>query len=424
MPEQAVQRSLDDWLGYIDGVHPRQVEMGLERVSGVAARLGIARPAPLSVIVAGTNGKGSTTVALEQLLLGLGLKVGSTLSPHVERFNERIRLQGLEADDAAICEAFAAVEAARAGTSLTYFEYAALAALYLFRQHEVDVAVLEVGLGGRLDAFNLVDADLAIVTSIGLDHQDYLGTDLDSIGREKAGVFRPGQRVVLGRVSRSVHEAASALACATLTLDAEVQVAEHADRWDYRCEPLGLSREGLVRGALAPSNCALAITAAAWLTGRTDLDARPLAEAMLPGRMEHFRLDGRLLILDVAHNPAGAAFLAEQLGQRYPGRRYVAVLGMLADKDAAGVGEAIAAIVREWVVVGTPGPRGQSAASLAERLGRPARTAIDMADGLSHAVSLTKAGDGILAFGSFSAVEQARALVVEPLRREELERRA
>ncbi|MGE0622510.1 MAG: folylpolyglutamate synthase/dihydrofolate synthase family protein [Pseudomonadales bacterium] len=414
MAELAVQRTLDDWLAHIDGIHPRQMDMGLERVSAVAARLGVRRPAPRSVIVAGTNGKGSTSVALECLLIAQGLTVGTTLSPHVSRFNERIRVNGREAEDACLCEAFAAVEAARGDTSLTYFEYAALAALHVFLRAGVDVAILEVGLGGRLDAFNLVDADLAVVTSIGLDHQDYLGTDLESIGREKAGVFRAGQKVVLGRVSRSVHDAAAGLGCPTLVLDRDIRIAEHLNTWDYRCEAVALECDAIPRGALAPSNCALAMTAAAWLTGVSDLDARPLATATIPGRMEHHRLGGRDVILDVAHNPAGVAFLAEQLNLRFPGRRYVAVLGMLADKDAAGVGEAMAGLVREWVAVATPGVRGQSAQSLADRLGRPARTAADMADGLNLAVSLTEAGDGILAFGSFSAVEQASALFTRP----------
>jgi len=418
MAEQAVRRRLDDWLRYIDGVHPRQVDMGLDRVSEVAARLDVRKPAGRSVIVAGTNGKGSTSVALERLLIGQGLTVGTTLSPHVTRFNERVRLNGQEVDDACLCEAFEAVEAARAETSLTYFEYAALAALHLFHRAGVDVAVLEVGLGGRLDAFNLVDADLAIVTSIGLDHQDYLGSDLEGIGREKAGVFRPGQPVVLGRVSRSVHEAAAALGCPTLTLDREVRISEGSECWDYRCESLGLHFPAVPRGALAPSNCALALTAAAWLNGNTSLDPADLAGVSLPGRMERHRFEGRDVILDVAHNPAGAGFLADQLRARYPGRCYVAVLGMLADKDAAGVGDAIAPLVREWVVVATPGQRGQTAASLAAKLNRPSRIAAGMADGLSRAVSLTTAGDGILAFGSFSAVEQARALFADPCRQE------
>ncbi len=414
MAEPALPQTLDDWLVHIDAVHPRQVELGLDRVTEVAARLGVQQPAPTSVIVAGTNGKGSTCVALERLLADRGMRVGTTLSPHVERFNERVRLCGREADDLDICEALAAVDSARAGVSLTYFEYSALAALYLFRRAEVEVAILEVGLGGRLDAFNLVDADLAIVTSIGLDHQEYLGTDIESIGREKAGVFRPGRPVVLGQVSRSVHDAAAALSCPTLTLDQDVHVSERAASWEYRCEALGLSLEGLGRGALAPSNCALALTAAAWLTGTSDLDATALADITLPGRMESYRCKGRELLLDVAHNPAGAEFLATQLICRYPERRYVAVLAMLGDKDAAGVAGAMASLVREWVVVATPGQRGQSAASLAGRLGRPARVANSMAEGLALAVSLTAAGDGILAFGSFSAVEQARAVVAGP----------
>ncbi|HEY5647019.1 MAG TPA: folylpolyglutamate synthase/dihydrofolate synthase family protein [Pseudomonadales bacterium] len=416
MPDRAAPRSLADWLDFIDSVHPRQVEMGLERVGEVARRLGVSKPAPRSIIVAGTNGKGSTCVATEQLLCAQGLHVGTTLSPHVQRFNERVRLNGGEVDDARLCAALAAVDAARQGVSLTYFEYAALAALYVFREAEVEVAILEVGLGGRLDAFNLVDADLAVVTSIGLDHQDYLGSDVESIGREKAGVFRRGQRVVLGRVSDSVHEAAAALGCPTLSLGTEVIIRERTTSWDYVCDPLALRYRGLPRGPLAPSNCALGMTAAAWLTGAKALAVTALSGATLPGRMERHALAGREVILDVAHNPAGAEFLAEQLEHRFPGRRYVAVLGMLADKDSAGVARAMAPLIRHWVVVPTWGARGQSAESLAAKLDRPAEAAAGMADGLARALSLTASGDGILAFGSFSAVEQARALFNEPPR--------
>ncbi|MEQ8860204.1 MAG: bifunctional tetrahydrofolate synthase/dihydrofolate synthase [Pseudomonadales bacterium] len=411
-------RSLDDWLHHAEGVHALGIDMGLERVGQVADRLGFVaperRPAPRSVIVAGTNGKGSTCIALETLLIRAGLRVGTTLSPHLHRFNERVRIDGEEVDDGALCDAFAAVEEARSQIPLTYFEFSALVALCCFRSAAVDLAILEVGLGGRLDAFNLVSADVAIVTSIGLDHQAYLGDDLEGIGREKAGVLRRGQHVVLGRdVTRSVTRAATDLACTVRRLGEDFHALERALDWDFRGT---LRADRLRRGDLAPHNCALALEAAAWLGELPEGSAEALASVRMPGRCETWRLQAagrRLLVVDVAHNPAGAGFLRQQLALRWPGRRFVAMTGMLADKDSAGVASAMADAVRAWVCVPTPGPRGLAAADLAARLGADERvvTAGDPVDGLEQALSLCQPGDAILAFGSFSLVERVRNLL-------------
>lgn len=415
-------RTLDEWLQHAEGVHHVGIDMGLERVGLVADRLGFTaperRPAQRSVIVAGTNGKGSTCVALEALLRAAGLRVGTTLSPHVHRFNERVRIDGGEASDAMLCDAFAAVDAARAEVPLTYFEFSALVALYCFRAAAVDVAILEVGLGGRLDAFNLVSADVAVITSIGLDHQAFLGDDLESIGREKAGVLRPAQRVVLGaEVTASVTAAAAELGCAVTRLGTDFHVVERRSDWDFR----GACRfDAIPRGALAPHNCALAMEAAAALAALPVDTPRVLAAAGLPGRFETWRLGGAvgpLLVLDVAHNPAGAGFLRDQLARRLPGRHFVAVAGMLEDKDSAGVGSALAGLVRYWVCVPTHGPRGLSGTALAARLGAgsDAVAVADPAEGVRRALSLCAPGDGILAFGSFSLVERVRDLLRDGL---------
>ncbi|MEM8766668.1 MAG: cyanophycin synthetase [Pseudomonadota bacterium] len=414
MPDLSA-RSLDEWLGYIDSVHPQNIEMGLERVRAVAAELDVLTPAPKTIIIAGTNGKGSTTVALEQLFLAAGLRTGATLSPHVTSFNERVRLNGAEVDDATLTKAFARIESARLKVpggplALTYFEFSALAALEVFKGAAVDVALLEVGLGGRLDAFNIVDADLAIVTSIGLDHQEYLGSDLEGIGREKAGVFRAGQPVVLGAVTESVFDAAAALDCSVHALGRTFRVEERAASWDLLPDD-GPSCRGITRGALAAVNCALALTAARLLLPVDAVDPQATARACLPGRMERFDYEDAEVFLDVAHNPAGAAFLARELAARQGDRRFVAIIGALADKDAAGVVSALGDRVRAWVTVSTPGLRGEGAAALAARLGVPATVAPGMAEALDLACSLRAPGDGILALGSFSAVEQARALL-------------
>lgn len=412
-------RSLGDWLIHAESVHAVGIDMGLERVGRVAERLGFEppghAPAPRSVIVAGTNGKGSTCIAIETLLRATGLRVGTTLSPHVHRFNERVRIDGRELGDEALCRAFEAVEAARGEVGLTYFEFSALVALWSFRAAAVDVAVLEVGLGGRLDAFNLVSADIAVITSIGLDHQAYLGNDLESIGREKAGVLRPGQRAVLGAdVTASVLAEAARLGCEATRLGREFEVEADAGRWTYR---QGDRRLTAPRGALAPDNCALAVEAASALAPIDAAAVAALADVTFPGRLEVWRLgDGaagpQRLLLDVAHNPAAARFLRRQIGQRGLGRRFVGVLGMLADKDATGVAAALDDCVTEWVCVSTAGPRGRTAAALATALApRRTRLAPDLRSGVETALSLSPGGDGILAFGSFNVVEQMRDLL-------------
>jgi dihydrofolate synthase/folylpolyglutamate synthase len=405
----ALGRTLEDWLDYIGTVHVRSVDLGLERFRTVAERLDVLAPAGLSIIVAGTNGKGSTCMALEHLLAAAGQRVGTTLSPHVTRFNERVRIAGAELTDQDICEGFAAVEAARGDVPLTYFEFSALLALRAFREAAVDTAVLEVGLGGRLDAFNAVDADLAVVTSIGLDHQEYLGADLEVIGREKAGVFRPGRPVVLGSVTESVRAVAAELDCPVWQLGCDFRVDESAESWSYRADALDLDYAGLPRGDLAPVNCALAVTA----TAVAGADPRPglaaLHSVRLTGRMEQHRWHDLPVLLDVAHNPAGAQFLAGQLRQRYPGRNFVALYGALTDKDAGATVRELDGLVSGWLVIPTQGPRGQAAEDLAARLPVAAEPCCSIERALDRAVSLTGRRDGILVFGSFSAVEQARA---------------
>jgi len=414
-------RSLDDWLDYISGQHPKTMELGLDRVATVARRLAVDRPAPQVVTIAGTNGKGSTTIALESLLLGAEVSVGATLSPHVSRFNERIRLNGEEAGDEAICAAFRQVDELRGEIPLTYFEYAALAALWLIREADVDVAILEIGLGGRLDAFNVVDADVAIITSIGLDHADYLGSDLEGIGREKAGIFRNDQQVVLGAVTESVHAAAHALNCSTFTLGREMTVKRLDESWDYECTSRSQRFRKITVGGLAPDNCALALTAASLVLERLDrsvpLDPGVLTRAFLPGRLECHTYADTAVILDVAHNPAAARFLARELDFRWPDRCFVALYGSLADKDASGVVAALGDRVSHWLLIPTQGWRAQSAQALADRLissGATTEVYDNVPTALDRAVSLSGSGNGILAFGSFSAVEQVRELLIVP----------
>jgi dihydrofolate synthase/folylpolyglutamate synthase len=416
-------RSLAEWLDWVGRQHPVGIDMGLDRVSKVAEALGFEaperRPAPRTIIVAGTNGKGSTTIFIEALLRASGFRVGTTISPHIHEFNERVRIDGRAVDDATLATAFAAVEAARGGTTLTYFEYSALVALYVFRSAQVDVAVLEVGLGGRLDAMNIVSADVAVVTSIGLDHEAFLGSDLEGIGREKAGVFRPGGVAVIGsNVTESVFAEATRLGCRIRAMGRDFDLVSTPRAWTWSSADLILS--ALPWGQLAPYNCALAIEAVRALTPVTEGAVREaLNAAVLPGRCEAWRLAGVSIIVDVAHNPAGALFLRDLLAQRYPGARFVVILGMLADKDAAGVPPAFATTqVQAWIAMASRGPRGRSGADLARQLGVDTLQVVDTpAAALDAALEQIRRGsaDTVLGFGSFSVVEDLRS---ELLRRE------
>jgi dihydrofolate synthase/folylpolyglutamate synthase len=228
-------RTLDDWLAHAERVHPVGIDMGLVRVRRVAERLELLPPAPQNIVVAGTNGKGSTSVYLEALLLADGRSVGTTLSPHLSRFNERVRVNGRSVDDATLCDAFATIEDARGETTLTYFEFGVLAALLVFRRARVDATVLEVGLGGRLDAVNIVDGSVSVITSIGIDHVGYLGTDRESIGREKAGILRRRVPCVYGEASipSSIVVAAQMIEAPMTRYGTDFSAAPTEEGWSF-----------------------------------------------------------------------------------------------------------------------------------------------------------------------------------------------
>ena len=415
------ERNLTDWLGHVEALNPVSIDLGLERVREVGERMDVLKPAPVSVIVAGTNGKGSTCVCLERILLAGGQRTGCTLSPHLESFRERVRVNGVEVDGTTLCAAFEAVEAARGDLALTYFEYSCLATLFCFKAAAVDVAILEIGLGGRLDAFNIVDADVAVVTSIGLDHMAYLGDSCEAIGAEKAGVFRAGQRIALGAGMPDSVLAAAARATQSpmrwgegVRLKAESS-GSGAPTWQVEVD--GRRFSGLPSGALPVENCALATAAACAVSavmGDDRVDERCVrqgwSEAWLPGRLEGFSTGERQWLVDVAHNPLGAAFLKVEVPRRFPGRRVVAVFGNLHDKDSGAVCQALDGLVRHWVLVDTAGPRGLSAEDLSDRCGGVERSvAGDLAAGLALARSLTGPSDVILAFGSFAVAQAARS---------------
>jgi len=410
---KGLPNSLPEWLSFIERTHLSSVALGLERVRRVADRLDVLPPAPRNLVVAGTNGKGSTCVFAEALLEASGVRTGVTLSPHLAEFNERIRIGGEPLDDDAICVAMGAVEAVRGDVALTYFEYAILAALVAFKEARVEVAILEVGLGGRLDAVNIVDADVTVITSIGLDHMDYLGHDRESIGTEKAGVLRRGVPLVSAdaQLPDSVRQCAAALDVPIDQLDRDFNLEQRADGWWFR--NAGVSSGPFRQSALASVNVATAIQAVTLLNGQIP-DAAVLEQAMararLAGRFERFNIDGRELVLDVAHNPHGAEFLAAQLAAApHPGPTR-GIAGFLKDKDVAGIVRTLEHHIQDWTFVGTATERGQSGADSLKMSGSGShRRATDrsLAE-VIDSILAEPATERIVVLGSFDVVYQAR----------------
>lgn len=411
-------RTLADWLEFIERQHPKTIAMGLGRVREVATRMALGKPARKTLVVGGTNGKGSTVAFAEAIARAQGLRVGAYTSPHMHRYNERVRIDGRDADDAALVAGFEAVEAARGDVPLTYFEYGTLCALWLFQREALDLAVLEVGLGGRLDAVNIVDADAAIITTVDLDHQDWLGSDIEAIGVEKAGIARPFKPLVLGDDDppASVLRHAYAIGAQAWRI-ANDFFAERIDAQRWRWREVGFSMELPMPALAAPvqlRNAACAIAALRALRLRIDREAvrQGVRNAQVAGRLQRFERDGVEVLVDVGHNPQAARALAAWL-RAQPRRRTLAVYAALADKDAPGVVQALADVVDGWYVAGTPeaGPRGQAAEALATRLhGTPAANATPHADlDAALAAALAEAApDGrVLAFGSFHAAAQA-----------------
>lgn len=411
---------MDDWLEYQQSIHPRGIDLTLSRVAAVAARLDLLAPAYRVITVAGTNGKGSTVEYCSRMLRAAGHHVGAFTSPHLLRYNERIRIDGEEASDDELVRAFEAIEVARGDTTLTFFEYNALAGLYVFRERHVDVAVLEVGLGGRLDAVNILDADVAIVASIGFDHRDWLGDSLEAIGREKAGIFRAGRPAVLADpdMTPAVAQEAARIGARALWASRDYRFesdpASPDGRWSLTCGNRrwsGLPRPALL-GDVQMANAAASIVAVAQL----DLDVGDVAihtalrEASVPGRFQRFGGDVEW-ILDVAHNEPAARVLAAQLA-RMPctGRRYT-VAGILTDKDIDAVARALAPVTDEWILCGIDDPRGLTPSVLAARspVFSGAREAVDSPSGIALARTLAKPGDRVVVCGSFLAVAPALA---------------
>ena len=432
-------RTLDEWLTLQESVHPKTIDMGLARVTAVARALGVDKPACAVITVGGTNGKGSTVAHLDGLLRAGGASTGMFTSPHFLRYNERIRVNGLEVTDQDLVAAFETIERARGSTTLTFFEYNALAALVIFAERAVDVAILEVGLGGRLDAVNLVDPDVGVVCSIGFDHRDYLGDTLDLIGAEKAGIFRSGRPAVLGTddmpasVSAVIEKLQAQPVVAGRDFSWQVEAGgAGAARWSYKGSKLSLRDlpPSALVGSIQYRNAATALAALEALLANTgalagkrrlptlELNERTVSEALrgvrLAGRFQVSQRAGVEWILDIAHNEPAAVIFARHVRERLlpaPGSgRTFAVVAILGDKDAKAITGSLEPLVQHWILCGLSGPRGTSAEQLSERLHLPS-SAVTLAPcveaGCERAQAIARPGDRVLVFGSVRTVGPA-----------------
>ena len=424
-------KNKDEWLHYLESTHPADIEMGLGRVTQVAQSLDLFKPAPITIVIGGTNGKGTTTALLGQLLAEKGLSSACYNSPHIHQYNERINCRNSKgkarlSSDEELCLAFSAIEQGRGGIPLTYFEFGTLAALWQIKQWQVDVALLEVGLGGRLDAVNIVDTDLAIVTSVGLDHQDWLGDTLDLIGYEKAGIGRKDKPLICGQpnVSKGFLDHVQKIGANLIRIDEHYTIKPKSLGWTLKLDlessdidqtpsnkPSSYKME-LPKGHIPFYNIASAIAGLTSIDLLPDLDGikRAIDNTRVAGRLTHYSCShqGKEInfILDVAHNPQAAGFLASQLSGCTQ-----AILALLIDKDPIGIITSLDAI-NDWHLAGLAGYRGQTVNQLNDSLGPLFSHKItslnnDVAGAIDHCLKSANNGETVLVIGSFYTVAAA-----------------
>jgi len=429
--------TLHDWLSYLESLHPKTIALGLERVAQVKQRLNLQPGFPI-ITVGGTNGKGSVCAMLEAMLHAAGYRVGCYTSPHLLDYNERVRIAKKQASDAELCASFEQIEQVRCGGTdvgrdssrhalvgmnpdlqipLTYFEFGTLAAMQCFIEHKVDVAILEVGLGGRLDAVNVFDSDCAVVTSVDIDHTDYLGDTREKIAYEKAGIFRKGKVAVFGDrdMPEVIASEAQRIGAELWRIGNEFGFTRHQGQWDFH--GVNGARNSLplpaLRGAYQLNNASAALAALDALKNKIPVSMeavrRGLVEVALPGRFQVLPGSPQI-ILDVAHNPHAAKSLAQNLAALPPARTF-AVFAMLKDKDMAGVVRALKDQVDVWLLAGIAAPRGATAAELASVLAAEGvegsiQEFSTIENALHHACNLASENDRIAAFGSFYTVAE------------------
>jgi dihydrofolate synthase/folylpolyglutamate synthase len=419
---RVVPESLDDWLAYQTQVHSQTIDLGLARLRTVLERLRWRQPTVPVITVAGTNGKGSVAAYSSAILSAAGRRVGAFTSPHLRDYRERIRVDDRLVTTEELLGAFGKIEAARGEVPLTFFEYNTLAALLIFEGAELDALVLEIGMGGRLDAVNVVDPSVAVVVSIGFDHQQYLGTTLESIGAEKAGIFRSSKPAVLGsrRMPAVLERTARTLGAPLKRLGAEFDYERGEMRWRYRgtrWDLKDLAPPGLF-GDAQYDNAATAIAALEELEPRLgvgpDVLARAVASTRLAGRFQVIAAANHarpVWVLDVAHNADAARVLAHNLAAQSVQGRTLGVCGILADKDAAAIIAEMQGCIDEWWFASTEGARGSSGSALAARLApqlqTPLHACADIPAACAAAAAAATSDDRIVVFGSFHSVGPA-----------------
>jgi len=413
----AKPKTLTQWLAYIEALHPKSIAMGLARVKDVAERLALSPTFPI-ISIAGTNGKGSTCAMLESIYLDAGYRVGTYVSPHLKHYNERVRVNHQAVSDAALCEAFSAIEAARGDVVLTYFEMGTLAAMWCFEQANLDIAILEVGMGGRLDAVNVFEPACAIVTSVDLDHMDYLGDTREKVGFEKAGIYRAHKPAICGDTNppKTVLDYAEQIQADLHLINRDFSVNKHADGWQYKTNKQTLTLPNLaLQGDFQLHNAACAIRAVEQLNDQLPVPFDGIGEALktvtLVGRFYQFS-EQPDIILDVAHNPQAAESLANNLTSKPCKGRTLGVFAMLADKDIAHVVSALSPHISTWYLADTHNARGATAQDLAMYLQAQAEKGLtkqfkNVADALRSACIDADKNDRIIVFGSFYTVADA-----------------
>lgn len=412
--------TLSGWLTYLESLHPKTIALGLERVAQVKQKLNLNPDFPI-ITVGGTNGKGSVCAMLESVLHAAGYRVGCYTSPHLLHYNERVRIAKNQVSDAELCASFEKIEQARGETPLTYFEFGTLAAVQCFIEHKVDVAILEVGLGGRLDAVNVFDNDCAVIASVDIDHTDYLGETREAIAYEKAGIMRNGKVAICADadVPQAVRAQAQQIGAELWCIGGEFGFTPHQGQWDYRGK-VG-SRNALpypaLRGAYQLGNASAALAALDVLKDRLPVSMeavrRGLGEVQLAGRFQ-FVPGKPALILDVAHNPQAARSLAQNLAGLPSCPHTYAIFAMLKDKDMTGVAAALGSSIDTWLVAGITAPRGATDGELAQALKRGGvhgeiLTFDNIAEAVSYAYNAAGENDRIITFGSFHTVAEVMA---------------
>lgn len=425
--------TVERWLSYLEAIHPTEIDLGLDRVLVVLRRLFRKKPSARIITVAGTNGKGSAVASLEAVLRAAGRRTGAYTSPHLQRYNERVRVDGIDIDDSSLVSAFERVEAARRNISLTYFEFGTLAAFVAFAEAGVDDWLLEVGLGGRLDAVNVMDADVAIITSVDIDHVAFLGDNREVIGFEKAGVLRPGIPAIYADMDppRSVLQQVAAQKVNLALAGRDYRVSEPAESDDSSPAQVVLEYGGwqvnLPAGPLPVPSVAAAVVAVRTLEPDLEVSVieRALTRIRVPGRFERMaeRPD---IFVDVGHNPHAAGWLATRLAAvKKPDRRVLAVYAALGDKDVDGVFAAMQPVVDHWWVAGLDVPRGLPSELLYDKAITSGLSKCDRADTVGQAITAACAQarqqDVIIVFGSFFTVAEARARFAPISARQRLE---